>query len=69
MLIHLTKDISPLIKLSFNTPKLTRGLDALSIFSFLVIDDNPWWKLTIDIQYAFGFIHIELTPPKYVPIE
>jgi hypothetical protein len=31
MLIHLTNDISHLIKLSFNTPKFTRGLDPLSI--------------------------------------
>jgi hypothetical protein len=30
LLIHLTNDISHLIKLSFNTPKSTRGLDALS---------------------------------------
>jgi hypothetical protein len=30
MLIHLTNDISHLIKLSFNTTKSTRGLDALS---------------------------------------
>jgi hypothetical protein len=30
LLIHLTLDIRPLIKLSFNTPKSTRGLDALS---------------------------------------
>jgi hypothetical protein len=30
MLIHLTTNISHLIKLSFNTPKSTRGLDALS---------------------------------------
>jgi hypothetical protein len=29
MLIHLTKDIKFLIKLSFNTPKATRDLDAL----------------------------------------
>jgi hypothetical protein len=35
MLIHLTYDISPLIKLSFNIPKSTRGLDALS---FLMVD-------------------------------
>jgi hypothetical protein len=28
--MHLTHNISPLIKLSFNTPKSTRGLDALS---------------------------------------
>jgi hypothetical protein len=27
----LTKDIRHLIKLSFNTPKPTRGLDALSL--------------------------------------
>jgi hypothetical protein len=31
MLIHLTTDINHLIKLSFNTPKSTRGLDALSV--------------------------------------
>jgi GDP-D-mannose dehydratase len=31
MLIHLTHNISPLIKLSFNTPKSTRNLDALSV--------------------------------------
>jgi hypothetical protein len=30
LLIHLTNDISHLIKLSFNTLKSTRGLDALS---------------------------------------
>jgi hypothetical protein len=30
MFIHLTNDISHLIKLSFNTPKSNRGLDALS---------------------------------------
>jgi hypothetical protein len=31
-----TKDIRHLIKLSFNTPKPTRGLDALSGFQPLV---------------------------------
>jgi hypothetical protein len=31
MLIHLTRDISHLIKLLLNTPKSTRGLDALSV--------------------------------------
>jgi hypothetical protein len=31
MLIHLSEDIRPLIKLSFNTSKLTRDLDALSV--------------------------------------
>jgi hypothetical protein len=30
LFIHLIHDISPLIKLSFNTPKSTMGLDALS---------------------------------------
>jgi hypothetical protein len=30
LLIHLTNDISHLIKLSFNIPKFSRGLDALS---------------------------------------
>jgi hypothetical protein len=33
MLIHLTHDIRHLIKLSFNTQKSTRGLDALSHYS------------------------------------
>jgi hypothetical protein len=41
MLIHLTHDIRPLIKLSFNITKSIRDLDALSISPFLVIDDNP----------------------------
>jgi hypothetical protein len=40
MFIQLTHDISPLIKLSFNTPKSIGGLDALSISPFLGIDDN-----------------------------
>jgi hypothetical protein len=31
MFIYLTYDISLLIKLSFNTPKFTRALDALSL--------------------------------------
>ena len=33
--------ISPLIMVSINPPKPTRGLDALLISPFLVIDDNP----------------------------
>jgi hypothetical protein len=36
--------------LSFNTPKSTRGLDALSIFFFLVIEDKPRLKLSKNIQ-------------------
>jgi hypothetical protein len=40
LLIHLTHDISYLIKLSFNTPKSTCGLDSLSISPCLMIDDN-----------------------------
>ena len=36
----LSKRLRPLITLSFNHPKPTKGLDALSIFPFLVIDDN-----------------------------
>jgi hypothetical protein len=32
LLIHLIHDISPLIKLSFNISKSTRGLDALSTY-------------------------------------
>jgi hypothetical protein len=35
---HMILDL--LTKLSFNTSKYTRGLDALLIFPFLVIDDN-----------------------------
>jgi hypothetical protein len=38
MLIHLTRDISSLIKLSFNTPKSTRGLDSLSPILLVVVD-------------------------------
>jgi hypothetical protein len=40
MLIHLTHDISHLIKLSFNTPKSTRGLDALSGVVFERCEDK-----------------------------
>jgi hypothetical protein len=50
MFIHLTPDISHLIKLSFNRTKSTRGLDALSISFFLVIDDKPWLKYSKNIQ-------------------
>jgi hypothetical protein len=38
--IQLTHDISYLIKLSFNTPKSTRGLDALSIFDDIGRENN-----------------------------
>jgi hypothetical protein len=38
MLIHLTYDIRPLIKLSFNTPKSTRGVDALSTIYIYRLD-------------------------------
>jgi hypothetical protein len=38
MLIHLTHDISPLIKLSFKTPKSTRGIDALLGMEYEKID-------------------------------
>jgi hypothetical protein len=41
LLIHLTNDISHLIKLSFNTPKSTMGLGALSISPFLMTGDKP----------------------------
>jgi len=41
LLIILCKQVSPLIVLSINTPKPTNGLDALSIYPFLVIDDKP----------------------------
>jgi hypothetical protein len=37
MLKHLTHNINPLIKLSFNTPKSTRDLDALSTTFMLVV--------------------------------
>jgi hypothetical protein len=37
MLIHLTNDISHLIKLSFNTPKSTRDLDALLVAIQVII--------------------------------
>jgi hypothetical protein len=38
---HLAKLISPLILLSFKHQNPQEGLDALSISTFLVIDDNP----------------------------
>jgi hypothetical protein len=41
MLIHLTNDISHLIKLSFNTPKFTRGLDALSVSQSIGATPSP----------------------------
>jgi hypothetical protein len=36
----LSKWVRPLIMLSYNHPKPTKGLDALAISPFLVIDDN-----------------------------
>ena len=36
----LSKLVRPLIILSFNSPKPTKGLDALAISLFLMIDDN-----------------------------
>ena len=36
----LSKWVRPLIMLLFNHPKPTKGIDALSISPFLVIDDN-----------------------------
>jgi hypothetical protein len=36
----LSKLVRPLMVLSFNSPKPTKWLDALTIFPFLVIDDN-----------------------------
>jgi hypothetical protein len=36
----LSKWVRPLITLSFNQPKPTKGLDALSISPFFMIDDN-----------------------------
>jgi hypothetical protein len=54
-----TKDIRYLIKLSFNTPKPTRGLDALSISfwrklsSFVFVMNSPWWMAGHSQPYAF----------------
>ena len=39
-LFTLSKLVRPLMMLSFNSPKPTKGLDALIISLFLVIDDN-----------------------------
>ena len=36
----LSKLVRPLMVLSFNSLKPTKGLDALTIFPYLVIDDN-----------------------------
>ena len=48
----LSKLIRPLIVLSFNLPKPTKGLDALTISLFLVIDDNTTkaYKRLINIK-------------------
>ena len=40
LLIYSTKTLVFLIKLSLNAPKSLRGLDALTISPFLVIDEN-----------------------------
>ena len=52
----LSKRVSPLITLSFNHPKPTKGLDALSISPFLLIDDNliKAYKKILNIK-IFGF--------------
>ena len=52
--------------LSINTPKPTRGLDALSISPFLVIDDNPIKAYKKIFNKAFEFSDLVRAPPQYV---
>ena len=63
MLIISHKQISPLIVLSINTPKTTRGLDVLSISPFLVIDDNPIKAFKKIFNKAFEFSDLVRAPP------
>ena len=60
------KQVSSLIVLSINTPKPTRGLDALSISPFLVIDDNPIKAYKKIFNKAFEFSDLVGAPPQYV---
>src|SRR6185369_16732144 len=66
LLIISCKQVSPLIVLSINTPKPTRGLDALSISPFLVIDDNPIKAYKKIFNKAFEFSDLVRAPPQYV---
>jgi len=58
--------VSPLIVLSINPPKHTRGQDALSISPFLVIDDNPIRAYRKIFNKAFEFSDLVRALPQYV---
>ena len=49
--------------LLINTPKLTRGLDVLSISPFLVIDDKPIKAYKKVFNNAFEFSDLVWDPP------
>jgi ATP-dependent DNA helicase PIF1 len=65
--MHLTHDISPLIKLSFNTPKFTRGLDALSITipEDLLIHTNGD-KIVVLVAEVFPNFIMHYKNPEYL---
>ena len=63
LLIISCKQVSPLIVLSINTPKPTKGLDALSISPFLVIDDKPIKAYTKIFNNSFEFSDLIRAPP------
>ena len=65
LLIISCQQVSSLIVLSINTPKPTRGLDALSISPFLVIDDNPIKAYKKIFNKAFVFSDLVRSPPQY----
>ena len=66
MFIISCKQVSPLIVLSINAPKPTRGLDALSISPFLVIDDNPIKTYRKIFNKGFEFSDLVGAPPQYM---
>ena len=62
LLIISCKQVSPLIVLSINTPKPTRGPDALSISPFFVIDDKPIKTYKKIFNKAFEFSDLIWAP-------
>ena len=66
LLIISCKQVSPLIVLAIYTPKPTRGLDALSISLFFVIDDKPIKAYKRIFYNAFEFSDLVWAPPQFV---
>jgi len=63
LLIISHKQVSPLIVLSINIPKPTRGLDVLSISPFLVIDDKLIKACKKIFNNTFEFLDLIWAPP------